>query len=388
MSAQNADGRERHGIPMIKNKRQSETYSRSGQHKPQTSAGFTMIELLVAIGLIVLLSGILLVTLGRTLTSAKEKATSVTLQKIHEILKQQQVEFNVAMTHTPSRATQDPCLGSIDVDANLAALLEHKRLQRQAFPQRFEDLIGPTGIAFGGGNLGTIVATEIARATAEKVAQDPSFVFSMAHKDETESSELLYILLTKGSAFTTASADASEFKPTELKDTDGDGLMELVDAWGQPLRFYRWPTRLLRPNFPADGTAFDPETPADAQRPLLPTVQAAYWTLLANGNLDRSTLARDADDPTALIYRFLQNQNSARTKMLGVELNGTDFCTFHTPETYTAMMVVSSGPDLELGLEEPTDTANYGHLAQPKDKPSVAAEGALNDNLTNLKSEE
>ena len=26
-----------------------------------------------------------------------------------------------------------------------------------------------------------------------------------------------------------------------LKDTDGDGLPEFVDAWGEPLRFYRWP---------------------------------------------------------------------------------------------------------------------------------------------------
>ena len=113
-----------------------------------------------------------------------------------------------------------------------------------------------------------------------------------------------------------------------------------------------------------------------------------YWNLLANGNLDRATLARDPDDPTALIYRFIQNQQNARTLMLGVESNTSDFCTFHTPETYTAMMVVSAGPDMELGLYAPTDVTNFGHLAQPIDKPSVAADGALNDNLTNLKSEE
>ncbi|HBN75995.1 MAG TPA: hypothetical protein DD473_09280, partial [Planctomycetaceae bacterium] len=363
MSALFPDGQQKQRILMFNSIRQPENHMQVELREKLSRSGFTMIELLVAIGLIVILSGILLVTLGRTLTSSKEKATRVTLQKINEILKQQQVEFNTAMQRTPSRATQDPCLGSIDVDANLAALLERKRLFRQAFPQRFEDLVGPPpgNLPLGGGNLGTIVAAEIARATAEKVADDPSFVFTTAHKDKTESSELLYILISKGSAFTTASADASEFKPNELKDTDGDGLMELVDAWGEPLQFYRWPTRLLRPNFAPGAAAFDAETPADSLRPLIPTVQSVYWTLLANGNLDRATLARDQDDPTALIYRFLQNQQSARTKILGVESNGSDFCTFHTPETYTAMMVVSSGPDLELGLYEPTDVTNFGH---------------------------
>src|SRR5262249_30854885 len=32
-----------------------------------------------------------------------------------------------------------------------------------------------------------------------------------------------------------------DFGPTEVKDTDGDGLMEFVDAWGEPLLFFRWP---------------------------------------------------------------------------------------------------------------------------------------------------
>ena len=32
-----------------------------------------------------------------------------------------------------------------------------------------------------------------------------------------------------------------DFSDREVKDTDGDGLLEFVDAWGQPLQFYRWP---------------------------------------------------------------------------------------------------------------------------------------------------
>ena len=32
-----------------------------------------------------------------------------------------------------------------------------------------------------------------------------------------------------------------DFTDREVQDTDGDGLPEFVDAWGQPLQFYRWP---------------------------------------------------------------------------------------------------------------------------------------------------
>src|SRR5262249_17242527 len=39
-----------------------------------------------------------------------------------------------------------------------------------------------------------------------------------------------------GSAFS-----RDDFRDTEVKDTDGDGLMEFIDAWGEPLQFYRWP---------------------------------------------------------------------------------------------------------------------------------------------------
>ena len=32
-----------------------------------------------------------------------------------------------------------------------------------------------------------------------------------------------------------------DFTDREVQDTDHDGLPEFVDAWGQPLQFFRWP---------------------------------------------------------------------------------------------------------------------------------------------------
>ena len=40
---------------------------------------------------------------------------------------------------------------------------------------------------------------------------------------------------------------AADLRALETADTNGDGIPEIVDAWGHPVRFYRWPTRLVRP---------------------------------------------------------------------------------------------------------------------------------------------
>jgi hypothetical protein len=61
------------------------------------------------------------------------------------------------------------------------------------------------------------------------------------HTHKTARAEMLYSLLTEGfgpfgSAFT-----PDDFTSREVQDTDGDGLPEFVDPWGQPIQFFRWP---------------------------------------------------------------------------------------------------------------------------------------------------
>jgi hypothetical protein len=53
---------------------------------------------------------------------------------------------------------------------------------------------------------------------------------------------MLYALLieSRGNAGPVFSSD--DFTSDQAKDTDNDGLPEFVDAWGEPVQFYRWPT--------------------------------------------------------------------------------------------------------------------------------------------------
>ncbi len=61
------------------------------------------------------------------------------------------------------------------------------------------------------------------------------------HKHSTARSEMLYALLVEGSGPWGAAFSRDQFSDKEVQDTDGDGLPEFVDGWGQPLQFFRWP---------------------------------------------------------------------------------------------------------------------------------------------------
>ena len=61
------------------------------------------------------------------------------------------------------------------------------------------------------------------------------------HTHRTARSEMLYALLVEGRGPLGSVFSRDDFTAKEVQDTDGDGLPEFVDAWGQPLQFYRWP---------------------------------------------------------------------------------------------------------------------------------------------------
>ena len=62
-----------------------------------------------------------------------------------------------------------------------------------------------------------------------------------SHKHITARSEMLYAILVTGSGPLGSAFSPDDFTDTEVMDTDGDGLLEFVDAWGKPLQFFRWP---------------------------------------------------------------------------------------------------------------------------------------------------
>jgi prepilin-type N-terminal cleavage/methylation domain-containing protein len=66
-------------------------------------------------------------------------------------------------------------------------------------------------------------------------------LFQNFHKHQTARAEVLYAILVEGKGPLGSVFSRDDFTDKEVQDTDNDGLPEFVDAWGQPLQFYRWP---------------------------------------------------------------------------------------------------------------------------------------------------
>jgi hypothetical protein len=240
----------------------------------------------------------------------------------------------------------------------------------------------------------------------------------------TESAELLYYILTRGTSLAEESAGSDAFSASEVKDTDGDGLLEIVDAWGNPVRFYRWPTRLIRSGGPGTVLTVGSGSPARLLvgnlRPDYPEwANTAYalgaviiaqdqdttaanrtnrvyrcvvagtsdttapdWTTAANQRVgarivdggvtwevEIDPLAVDPDDP--------QGTTSAPSDPAAFEGN------YHTPDTWHAPLIVSAGADGLLGLHEPYDSTDSGRLANPQTPGAPPNDRPIEDNISN-----
>lgn len=402
---------------------------------PTPRRGFSMLEMLGVIGIILLLLSLLTYVMGNVIRDAREKATLATIQKVDGMLRQRQEAFQrameraelqaaVAFTKTFARNAFPPEIDKFVVDQasdRTWEVLARKTYFRAKFPQSFAEVCwfdgkpGVSGTDDDGNSVtdfypssfpyypGIPDPLELGRGTGNDDLEPYAtllrtrFTTPARHNPETESSELLYLILTAGDLFGVPNAGQDEFSSNEVSDTDGDGLLEFVDAWGQPLRFYRWPTRLLRSGEDAftgdtdmDSNVNEPAGPNVAADPryaatmiqTLPSLKIQYEAQSGNDK----PLLRDPDDGFGLIDTQIINRNPPmnQTSRDAAKLKLEAF--FHTPSTYHTVLIVSSGADRSLGMFEPVQfnlgSNIYGHLAQLRTLGDPAS-NPIADNLSN-----
>jgi prepilin-type N-terminal cleavage/methylation domain-containing protein len=407
----------------------------------KTRHGFTLVELLIVIAIIAVLMGLSLSVMSGLTSQAEQEATNATIRKLDGLLQQRMEAFDRAFTG----AREDAAVRIVNsllatqqifgVRQEVMEILAKKRSFRFEFPQRFAERL----LEEHGANLDSPVPqVSFIDANNNKISLPDSLYYAIAapaarqrladigvipqddndlknhvtegvltrfrrHRPETESAELLYFALTSSTSYGVPQVDTDYFTNREVADTDGDGLPEFIDAWGFPLRFYRWPTRLIditAPNpfqpvlsDPADST--DIRTIATAERQITQLVfrgLAAPPVVMPNGALPRDVLLIDPDDPVGRLYSELERLDGTNGKPLfALEFNEVNY---HTPDTFHAPLIISAGPDEELGLREPVETDGvkgiFGNLAQlagttvQNPGPSSATIDALLDNISNL----
>lgn len=345
------------------------------EHVRGRRAAFTLIEILVAIGIIAFLLSITITAVSSFSGSAREAATATTLLKIQKLMQQRADGFEAWITLQKRNQSFDKRINQKRVELqNLGVyalkeetldILVRKDLFRYFFPQHQFDRPQKDW-----SRQNTWSRHPVWVALTKKPGWQPA-----SHTPQTESAELLYFVLTETEVFGVPPVDEGEFRSSEVADTDGDGLLEFVDAWGNPVRFYRWPTRL----FNHDNSIATPPL-RDEANILIKGLPAPHPL----GLWPQDLLYRDPDDGLGRIrgdyLRVVPFRN------VFTQYN------YHSIDTFHAPLIVSAGGDEQLGLLERTDDSaaawvayiqGLGHLARPANDDNTVTDDAVTDNITN-----
>jgi len=279
--------------------------NRATQRNRWKAQGLTLVELLVSISLITVVSGMFMVAYRAAATEASNIRTQSTIRKISEVLISRMQEYEnypINFARAPNNFFATPMPGNA-LPALLATaeeyepkgiLLERLRVMllremiAQEMPDHYQDvkITVPivknywTGLVSLGPNPNAgpqpivVTASESPRAARLKARlnqANPNWWQQLNSTDpsvnpvlfQTANAEFLY-LIVEDSVLNGSSA-IELFGKSEIGDTDGDGLLEFLDSFRQPICWLRWPTGfpettrfhpdLLDPSFNRDGFA-------------------------------------------------------------------------------------------------------------------------------------
>lgn len=368
--------------------------------KPSDRDGFTLIEILIVLAIISILMAGLGVTISKMATQAKEAQTIATLRKIDGLIIERMQGLERAYDSRDFRkyveriqdrlAKGDPANGIpqlFGVSAGAVETVARKDFFRDFFPQRFVEMAdvrtkSPVPASGADGIPDRIQFDEV-YGNLTWVTGPATALIPTGHTPVTESSELLYFALTRMDMFGVPSTGTDAFLTQEVADTDNDGLPEFVDGWGNPLRFYRWPTRLFKPagllgNDGAAGAATvddDNTGTMDDVEDLgwpgtddavitarvrefagiyikgLPRAPIMFGGVPVAGDYDM--LNEDPDDSYGELLTQVGILDSHALPQNSNVLRSVSESRYHTMNTFHKPLVVSAGADGFLGLYEP-----------------------------------
>jgi prepilin-type N-terminal cleavage/methylation domain-containing protein len=238
--------------------------------------GFTLVELMVTIVIIAILASLSLAGLGVTRGRAKADATRSTIRKLNEII--------IPHYESYMRRRVRP-VGADKRAIALNRLTALRELLTFEMPDNWADVASTSAATatVSGAAIPAASRTATVRAYgayyvglntpagARLETKAGNAVFTTSNG----AAECLHMIVARG-GFEPDILEA--FRSDEIGDSDGDGVPEFIDGWGQPIAFLRWapgftPYSLVQnaaETVPGNGVAANPD-PFDPFR-----VDAAY----------------------------------------------------------------------------------------------------------------
>jgi prepilin-type N-terminal cleavage/methylation domain-containing protein len=354
------------------------------QRSTRTRTGrtaFSLLELIIVIGILAVLVAISAAVMGNIGDTARRAATMTTIAKVNNLLQQQISAWD--RDHGP-------------LSPNVTRLA----------PRFSDPRIGPTVpyrllTPAAGREAGVALARKFYFATSFAQTNIDAYGFdrspdpagdkspddAAAFKEwivgntgsQADSSELLYLSLTQGKFRDIAPVDVDSFTGSELADTDKDTFLEFVDAWGNPLRYYRWPTRLLNPfgyvaTTLATGIA---QVPAGTSQ----SISVATPSPLSPGGYEIHEVLNELQtaDPAASVFIVVGREIMQVTAASAGSLTVTRGARSTTPADHTAGGTVKLLPFTDI-VSLLLPNVNAASSAHDQDDPQgQLSPGVLND---------
>lgn len=214
-------------------------------------AGFTLIELLVVIMLIGIMASFVLVALAGATQTAKEDRTRAQIMKIHQLIMEHWEEYQyrrVPPTALMRKALQEPTIMK-PRQMSLHRLAALRELMRMEMPSYISDVATPAKVIVGStGNQPFMPARWRAYRNRAELAKkqtgidwlnpgssdDAGFIAATSNQQ----AECLYLILSQMRDADSSALDF--FSENEIGDVDGDGMKEILDAWGNPIGWTLW----------------------------------------------------------------------------------------------------------------------------------------------------
>jgi len=212
------------------------TYNREQKQVSARRQAFTLVEMLVVCAIIVILAGLTLVVVSSVAHSAKVSKTRSTIRKLDTAMRQIIESYEDKFIDIKNKVAKEFPKTSAESDKEAqdrqAAIAAHyiRDLMRMEMPQNVAEVSQePLAITYKDKDKGK---TYSAVEKSPLLNYYQKFDFT---KTQNPSAALLFLIIQNLSPET-----LEAFHGSEVADTDGDGLLEFVDAWGKPIRFLRW----------------------------------------------------------------------------------------------------------------------------------------------------
>lgn len=204
----------------------------------RNKSGFTLVEMLVVITIILILASLSYAALQLARESSREAKTKATITKLN----------NIIMRQVDSYKTRRMPINTAGLTPKQSAeirLTTLRQMMRMEMPERWSDIINPTSDGTTPDVNGLTTIQDFSGSASRTIPRPAMSMLYANHYINTKMvgpaptpdyapAECLYMTVSMGRP-----EAMEQFHQSEIGDVDQDGLPEFIDGWGRPIMWLR-----------------------------------------------------------------------------------------------------------------------------------------------------